>query len=392
MSRVGLDHIVLVRSIDPNPFHRAQPLPRPQPVPPRPRRRWRRLRRRLLLRSARQRRAPADGVRRTGTRCVVPTTRSWAAGRSSPPWTPDAASTTGSQAVVTHGPALDGTPDRLRRRPQRPGEVVRPGRRPRRRHRPPGRARHLHRGPDPPGLPRRRHRHLADRRFRRTGRRERHGQGAARPSPRSPVATATARRAATRSTSSTCRWATTTRRRRTSSSTRRCTTSCAGSASAASPSSAPPATTPPPARCSRRRSRRGPTARAACRPAGGRRAGGLRRSAQPQRHRRPVQQRRPVGPGAYAPGAAVMSTLPPTFQGGLEPPGPHRGLHAGPRVDRPRRLHGVASRSGAARRSRPRSSPGRLAARAGRPDRPRPRRPRCCGRRAPGRHWRGSPT
>ena len=33
MSRVGLDHIVLVRSIDPNPFHSPQPVPLTEPVP-----------------------------------------------------------------------------------------------------------------------------------------------------------------------------------------------------------------------------------------------------------------------------------------------------------------------------------------------------------------------
>ena len=33
MSRVGLDHVVLIRSIDPNPFHSPSPFHYAQPVP-----------------------------------------------------------------------------------------------------------------------------------------------------------------------------------------------------------------------------------------------------------------------------------------------------------------------------------------------------------------------
>ena len=222
MSRVGLDHIVLLRSIDPNPFHHAQPLP-PRPAPPPA---ATALRGRVLLRRARQRRPPADRLRRAGARAARRRARSRDAARWWPRWTPAAASTTGSTDVVTPGPALDGAADRLRRRRDRPGEVVRPGRRPRRRHRPARRARHLHRRPDPPGLPRRRHRHLAHRRLRRAGRGERPGQGAARHRRAGPPAPRRRGRRHGRSTCSACRWATTTRRRRTCSSTRRCTTSC----------------------------------------------------------------------------------------------------------------------------------------------------------------------
>ena len=258
-------------------------------------------------------------------------------------------------AVVKPGPRLDGEADRLHRRRDRPREVVRPGRRPRRRHRPAGRPRHLHRRPDPPGLP------DADIvAWRIVGSDgpvvesdlvnalERHRRGG-------PPAPRRATRAGTRSTCSTCRWATTTRRRRTCCSTRRCTTSCACSGecgvsvvcSAGNDATARPMF---------------PAAFAPW--ADGK--GGVATTADVV----PVVSVGALNPNgtdalfsnagpwvrAYAPGAAVMSTLPP-FQGGLEPAGAHRGLHAGARVDRPRRLHRRPSRCGAVRRSRRRCSP-----------------------------------
>ena len=89
--------------------------------------------------------------------------RSRAGAPSWPRSTPAAASTRGSTVVMRTDVDLGSRPDRLRRRRDRPREVVRPGRAARRRHRRARRARHLHRRPDPPGLPRRRHRRLAGR-------------------------------------------------------------------------------------------------------------------------------------------------------------------------------------------------------------------------------------
>ena len=180
MQRVGLDHIVLLRSIGANPFHQRQPVPQASPFHQRQPGRRHRLGRRLV-------------VRRPGLRV--------GASRSRTPGRPRFAATTKlitrsapgrgharhrlrqarlAQGRGDQGPGIDGGADRLHRRPDRPGEVVRPGRRPRRQHRPARRARHVHRRTDPPGLPRRRHRRLADRRLGRAGRGERHGQGAPR--------------------------------------------------------------------------------------------------------------------------------------------------------------------------------------------------------------------
>ena len=80
---------------------RPEPVPPPQPVPPRRARSTSQPRRRhpsdgrLVLRRARQRRPPADRLRRAGADAPRPTTRSRVAAPSWPPWTPGAASTTG---------------------------------------------------------------------------------------------------------------------------------------------------------------------------------------------------------------------------------------------------------------------------------------------------------
>ena len=222
-------------------------------------------------------------------------------------------------SVVQPGSGARRRADRLRRRRDRPREVVRPGGRPRRRHRPAGRPRHVHRRADPPGLPRRRHRRLAHRRLRRARRRERPGQGARATSPSWRGATATARRAAypidVLNLSMGYYHETPGGRPLRPDDVR---DPAARSASAASRSSARPATTPPPARCSRRRSRPGRTARAASRPSADVvpvvSVGALNPNGTDALFSN-------AGPWvrAYAPGAALMSTLPPTFQGGLEP-------------------------------------------------------------------------
>ena len=250
-------------------------------------------------------------------------------------------------------------------------EVVRPGRCARRRHRPAGRARHLHRRADPPGLPRRRHRRLAHRRLRRTrgrerpDRRPRRHRRARPPPPRRRGARALAIDVFSISMGYyhetpedllfdptmydiLRHWA-----------------------SAASRWCARPATTPPPARCSRRRSRPGPTARAA-------------------------SPRRPsmvpiVSVGALNPNGtdALFSNagpwvralrarrgadqhLAPLFQGGLEPAARTEAyMRVRESID-PDDFTGAASPCGAVRRSRRHSSPGDVAQRPGRPRRPRP--------------------
>ena len=266
----------------------------------------------------------------------------------------------------------------------RPGEVARPGRAARRRHRRAGRPRHLHRGPDPPGLSGRRHRRLADRRRPTASSSRATWSRRSRTSPRWLAATATASPAATRSTCSASRSATTTRRRRTSSSTRRCTTSCAklGECGVAVVCSAGNDATARPMF---------PAAWAPWLDDEG--------TVHAEPDVVPIVSVGALNPNgtdalfsnagpwvrAYARGASVMSTIPPPFQGGLQPMARTEAYRRAPRVDRPRRLHAAGSRCGAARRSPRRSSPGSLAR-------------RLCDTidpaddgRAAGRTWRGGP-
>ncbi len=145
----------------------AEPLPtRPHPYDdPHPYEERPLGRRGRQLRRPRQRRSPADGVRRPAARCARPSVKgrrpvvaTLDTGCGEHPWL---------DGVVRTDVEARHRPDRLRRRRDRSREVVRPVRRARRGHRPAGRPRHVHRRSDPPGVPRRRHRRLADRRLRR---------------------------------------------------------------------------------------------------------------------------------------------------------------------------------------------------------------------------------
>ena len=125
-------------------------------------------------------------------------------------------------------------------------------------------------------------------------------------------------RAVTRSTCSACRWATTTRTPPTTCSTRSCGRSSTSSAASASSWSARRATTRRTGRATRPRSRRGANGKGPVRHRRNRVPVVSVGALNPNTHRRPVHQRAGRGCARYAPGASVMSTMPP-FQGGLQP-------------------------------------------------------------------------
>ena len=271
------------------------------------------------------------------------------------PSTPAAASTPWLTGVVQHRRPLGPDPIGYVDAADRPGEVARPGRTTRRWHRRARRSRHLHRGPDPPGLPRRRHRGLADRGsdgpivesdlvkalkdIAEVARRHRDGEPGGHPidvlslslgyyheTPEDELFDPTMY--------DILREAGRVRRRG----------GLFGRQRRHRPADVPRSLVP-----MARRGRRSCTADPTSCPSSS--VGALNPNGTDALFSN-------AGPWvrAYAYGASVMSTLPP-LPGRAAAGRPHGARPARPRVDRPRRLHGRGSPCGAGRPSRPRSSP-----------------------------------